>query len=617
VLEPITIHGLTIKNRVVRTAHGTNIGNGRVDEHLIAYHAARARGGVGLSILEAASVHHTDTGTLRLHDDRCVDDFRRLMSVIEPTGMRMFAQLNHLGHDGVPMHEGDQPWSASAVRSPGYGWPARAMTVDDIEELIVCFARVAGWAREGGLHGVEVHAAHGYLLQQFQSPVTNHRDDRYGGSFENRLRLTLDVVRAVRAAVGPDFVVGLRTGSDATDAGLQPDDCADVVRAVVDTGLIDYVNVTYGSCHRPHKIIGAMHERAGYELPYSEVVTKATTLPTLVTGRFRTLEEADAVIESGVADLVGMTRAHIADPEIVVKTISGRTNEVRPCIACNQGCVGGLGLGRMACAVNADVGFEHVREVDKAYEPVTAARNVLVVGGGPAGLEAARVAALRSHRVTLLEADDELGGNMRWSRLFPERALIGESIDWLIAEIGRLGVEVQTGQRVDDATIETVAPDTVIIATGSSPEARDGEWTSTSVAQLTAPPTGVGSVNVLDAMGSYEAVAVAEKLTQWGIDVAIFTTQSMLAAKALRELVVVPAMERIGRLPGRLSVTTKWDGADSSLPDADATVRIKRERPSWLPAHGSDRDVFVVGDAATPGNLWDAIRTGNEAGRRV
>ena len=169
-------------------------------------------------------------------------------------------------------------------------------------------------------------------------------------------------------------MVGVRTGADGTDEGVDAEDCADLVRAIEAAGLVDYINVTFGSCRRSHKIIGAMHEPTGYELPTSEVVTKATRLPSLVTGRFRTLADADAVIASGLADMVGMTRAHIADPDIVRKTVAGRADLVRACIACNQGCVGGLSLGRLGCAVNADVGFE--RQHEHAYEPAAQPRAV-------------------------------------------------------------------------------------------------------------------------------------------------------------------------------------------------------------------------------------------------
>jgi len=604
---------VTIPNRVARTAHGTNIGQGRLNDDLIAYHLARARGGVGLSIVEAASVHRTDTGTLRLHDDTCVADFRHLMDAVRPTGMRVFAQLGHLGYEAVPMEPGQRPWSASEVRSPNYGVLAHAMTLDEIEELVACFARVATWAREGGLDGVEVHAAHGYLLQEFLSPVTNHRDDRYGGSFENRLRFTVEVLTAVRAAVGRDFVVGVRTGAEATDDGLQAEDCGEVVAVLERLSLIDYANVTFGSCRVPHKIIGAMHEPIGYELPTSEVVTKVATVPTLVTGRFRTLAEADDVIGAGLADLVGMTRAHIADPDIVRKTRGGRSREVRPCIACNQGCVGGLGLGRMACTVNADVGFELAHR--DAYRRVARPRSVLVVGGGPAGLEAARVAALRGHHVVLCEADADLGGNMRYSRRFPHRATIGEIVDWLAAEAGRLGVDVRCSTVVDGAAAAALAPDAVVVATGARPTLAPGQLSSVDIAALGSAPPGVTTAVVVDRFGAYEAVGVSEMLVQWGIDVTVVTPHQMLGPRIVRELVLAPALARLGAGPGRFRLVT---GADPSepIPPADLVVVVDKE-PAPLGLGPTTADVHVIGDAAEPGNLWAAMRSANAVARAL
>jgi 2,4-dienoyl-CoA reductase-like NADH-dependent reductase (Old Yellow Enzyme family) len=599
---------------VVRTAHGTNIGQGRISDDLIAYHLARARGGVGLTIIEAASVHWTDTGTLRLHDESCVEDAARLMDAVRPTGMRVFAQLGHLGHEGVPMRAGERPWSASEVPSLTNGGTSHAMTLGEIDELIACFAQAARWMVDGGVDGIEVHAAHGYLLQGFLSPSTNRRTDHYGGSFENRLRLTVEVLGAVRAAVGGDVVVGVRTGAEADEAGMLAEDCADVVAALGETGLIDYVNVTFGSCRAAHKIIGAMHEPTGYELPTSEVVTKATTLPTIVTGRFRTLADADEVIRTGLADLVGMTRAHIADPDLVAKTRAGRAHEVRPCIACNQGCVGGLSLGRMACAVNADVGFERVHE--DAYEPVALPRRVLVVGAGPAGLEAARVAARRGHRVTLCEAADSVGGNLRWSRRFPHRDAIGEIVDWLAAELDRLGVELHCGTAVDDAGLRDLDPEVLILATGAERVRPDGAWSSIEIAALEAAPPGVASAVVVDRFGSYEVLGVAERLVGWGIDVTVVTPLPMLAMRALRELVVAPALERLAGGPGRFLARTGVDPGEP-LPEADLVVVIE---PAAR-AHGLTAldavEVHVVGDAREPGHLWAAIRSGNAAGRAV
>ncbi|MGI9624617.1 MAG: FAD-dependent oxidoreductase, partial [Acidimicrobiales bacterium] len=256
--------GVTVNNRVVRTAHGTNIGQGRVNDDLIAYHEARAHGGVGLTILEAASVHWSDTGTLRIHDESAVADYRRLMNRIEPTGMRVFQQLGHLGLGGVPM-DGSPPWAPSEIAAPVPG-PVHAMTTDEIAEVTECWVSAARFCQDGGLDGVEIHMAHGFLLQEFLSTKTNHRTDEYGGDWDNRMRFTWEVVRGVRAAVGDDFVVGIRTGAEAIDDGLSEHDCAEVARELDSAGLIDYGNVSYGSVWRSHKIMGGMIESAGYEL---------------------------------------------------------------------------------------------------------------------------------------------------------------------------------------------------------------------------------------------------------------------------------------------------------------------------------------------------------------
>jgi NADPH-dependent 2,4-dienoyl-CoA reductase/sulfur reductase-like enzyme len=237
---------------------------------------------------------------------------------------------------------------------------------------------------------------------------------------------------------------------------------------------------------------------------------------------------------------------------------------------------------------------------------------VLVVGGGPAGTEAARVAAMRGHHVVLCEASDSLGGNMRWSRQFPTRAGIGDSIDWLAAAIGRLGVDVRLGTRVDDATIAAIAPDVVVVATGGQAPGR--ELTSTDVVWMGGPPAGAKTALVVDRLGGYEVLGVSELLTGWGIDVQVVTPLPALAQKVIAEQVITPARERIAALPGRWTVQTEWDES-SPRPDADLVVVI--DRVAAPIAVAGERETIVVGDAAEPGNLWAAIRTGNAAGRSI
>lgn len=624
ILSPLVINGVELRNRVVRTAHGTNIGNGRVDQRLVAYHEARARGGVGLSLLEAASVHLTDTGTLRLHDSSCITDMAALATAVHRHGMKMFVQLGHLGYEAVTT-DGSAPWSASAIPGPNRGIVAHAMTFDDIDELTACFARVSGWARDAGMDGVEIHAAHGYLLEEFLSPATNERDDQYGGSLVNRARFTVEVLSAVRSAVGADFPLGVRVGPEAVDDGLDALDVGDIVRHLEGTGLLDYVNVTYGSCWAPHKIIGGMHEAAGYELPTSELITKVTSLPTLVTGRFRTLAEGERVLAEGVADLVGFTRATIADPDLVTKTIAGRADTIRPCIACNQGCVGGLSLGTMACTVNSDVGFEVER--GGAYEAAAHPRRVIVIGGGPAGLEAARVAALRGHAVTLFERSDRLGGAVHLAAAAPYRGLHVDIVGWFERELLRLGADVHLNTEFSS----DVSADDVLVAVGSRsnipPELAAHHDVRTVNDLYAGPIPDVASAVVVDLFGGYPALGAAETLVGAGAQVTYVTANPLVALRAQRELVVVPALQRMGDALTTL-VGHRAVGVDANrvfvTPDsppllADLVV-VADLRPDHTLAEtlaAAGHRVTEIGSGHEPGNLWAAIREGNAAGRHL
>ncbi len=590
VLAPIEINGREIKNRVVRTAHGTNIGQGRITDELIAYHAARAAGGCGLTILEAASVHSTDMGTLWLHDASVVDDYRRLMGRLAPNGMTVFQQLGHLGYEGVTA-DGGPPWSASELAGPSIRQPAKAMTADDIAELTDAFAQAAQWSVEGGVHGVEVHIAHGYLLQQFMSSATNQRTDHYGGPWENRIRLACEVVGAVRTAVGPDIPLGVRIGSEAVgDGGVTEHDCAELVMVLADDGLIDYVNLTYGSCLRPHKIMGGMHEPPGYELESAAPVVAAVDLPAIVTGRFRTLAEADELIAKGVADMVGLTRAHIADPELVAKSVAGRESEVRPCIAGNDGCVGGLNRGRLSCAVNPAVG----RELDQPPHQYSAQTGrVVVVGGGPGGMEAARLAALQGHDVVLFEARDRLGGAVRQAQELPTRALLGDICDWQERELNRLGVDVRLDQPADVEAITATRPDLVVVATGA---------TGAEIPEISEMPKGATAV-VDDRFGGYEALGLAEWLATQGLAVTLTTPGRRVAANALLDLVVQPARERLQSL--NVKIQTKVE----IPPQADLTLTVTKHPHDPLSADltNAGLNAQVIGDAQTPGTILTAI----------
>ncbi len=635
VLTPLTIKRITLKNRVVSTAHGTNLGRGALSDDLIAYHVERARGGVGLTILEASSVHWSGPMTLHAWNDGVIPRYRKLMAAVAPHGMRIFSQLNHLGvYQGAPWC---RPWSASEVLQPVTGTPSHAMTEADIAEVVDGFAQAAARAQQGGLHGVEVHCAHGHLLQQFLSPKTNQRTDRYGGSFENRVRFYLETLAAVRAAVGDDYVVGTRVGPHNTPDGLNIEEHFAIVDRLLESGLIDYLSVSHGSALNPHKIVGAMHEPTGYELPHSVPIARLTTLPRLVTGRFRTLEDADVVIGRGDADLVGMTRAHIADPAIVSKSRAGRSNEIRPCIGCNQGCVGGLAEGQLGCTVNVAVGRER-RLTERLIKPAPAPRSVWVVGGGPAGMEAARVAALRGHRVILYETANQLGGTLRIARKAPFHTDIGHIADWLSEELLRRRVQIRLQARLTRKLLTHTRPDHLIIATGATPgpSVLPGAQRN-NVVGLRALLQGQGPRGrhavVYDTEGSYAGIAAAEHLIGFGLHVVFVTPFDSFAPGMATALVSAPASERL-HLSGRFELITRArigqiesdrvlveseDGWPSRSVAADTVVLAEPE------VGGSDLEVVarelelshtVVGDALAPGSLQQAIAQGNMAGRQ-
>lgn len=645
VLDPLAIGPVQVRNRVVRTGHGTGMGGGTISAALVDYHVERARGGVGLTILEAMAVGSSAYPFLVAGAPGVVEGYRALMERVRPHGMRVFQQLGHLGNE-IPERDGSPPWSSSDTVGALVGIQSQPMTHAQIDWLVERFAIAARDCEAGGLDGIELHMAHGYLVQQFLSPLFNRREDEYGGDFENRIRLTLRLLGAVRAEVSPRLAVGVRLSPELMPGGFGPDDVARLVRMLCEHRLVDYVNLTLGTDYDFHKIIAAMHEPTGYELPYAAPVKAASAVPVLVTGRFRTLQEADEVIASGRADLVALTRAHIADPDIVRKTLAGDVEGVRPCIACNHGCIGGLmTVGRIGCAVNVAVGSEATLS-ERLISRSARALRVLVVGGGPAGLEAARVAAMRGHRVVLAEATGRLGGSLNVAARAPRRGTIADIVRWQEREIARLDVEVQYGSYIEPDDVRRISPDAVIVATGSSPRLDGRQHLAPGlVAAGMEQPHVVSSHDVLlgdgradwgrsavvlDDTGHYEAVAVAEYLLSRGLSVTFVTGHSRFAPGLEPSLSAAPALERLGagsfRLVtyGRLlSVGLRTArvglhyGGEWEVP-ADAVVFVSHNRCNRQLLDGLGEagiPVLPVGDVVSPRYLQVAIREGHFAGR--
>ncbi|WP_231639234.1 FAD-dependent oxidoreductase [Sphingomonas profundi] len=648
VLSPIAIGPVTVPNRVARTGHGTGLGGGTMSATLIDYHAARARGGVGLTILELLAVGSSAYPFLRADGMDLIAGYRALMAAVRPHGMRVFQQIGHLGNE-IPEADGSPPWSSSDSIGALVGIPAEAMSIAQIDGLVAAYRAAAQGCIDGGLDGVELHMAHGYLVQQFMSPLHNRRTDEYGGSFDNRMRLPLRLLEAVRAMLPAHMALGVRLSSEGLPGGMTPDDVATVAALFQARGLIDFLNLTLGTDYNPHKVIGAMHEPAGYEIEAGQPPRRAVSVPVLVTGRFRTLEEAEQVIAHGEADLVAMTRAHIADPDIVRKTMEGQADDVRPCIGCNHGCIGGLlTVGRIGCTVNVAVGAEATLD-EALIAPAAESRRVLVVGGGPAGLEAARVAALRGHEVILAEAAAHLGGAVAIARRAPRRAGIGDIVDWLEREIFRLGVDVRLSTYVQADDVAEIAPDVLIVATGSLPRMDGTQYLSPGriaagmerrhvvsshdlLLEHSNRDWGARAV-VYDDVGHYEGVAAAEFLIERGTAVTFVTGRSSFAPALEPSLSADPALERLakgdfelityGRLTAvdeaAVTVERRYGGPSRAV-EADTVVFVSHNAPNRELLDTVDDPavrVIPVGDVRSPRFLQTAIREGHLAARGI
>ena len=652
VLTPIKVGPIELRNRVARTAHGTRLALHSFED-LTAFHALRAEGGVGLAILEIMGVHPTSPMSLNVFNSAHGEGLSRMMEKLKPLGMKVFQQIWHGGHHTLPV-DGSPPWSPSDEPGPVIGVVPVAMTKMMIDEIVGAFAHTAKKCEEWGLDGIEVHAAHGYLLQQFLSPNTNKREDDYGGSFDNRARFTLEVLAAIRATVSKNMAVSVRIAPDDTAGGAGVEDNARLLAMLEARGLIDMIDVSFGSKQAYPKMIGGMHEPVGYELDHTTPITRLAKVPSLVTGRFRTLEEADTIIRAGDADMVALTRAHIADPWIIKKTIAGHPEQVRPCIACNQGCLAGTKAvnPRLACTVNAGAGWERTQG-DHTHTPVSTPKRVLVIGGGPAGMEAARVAATRGHKVTLVEAEPALGGRIQLASRAPTRATMRDIIVWLEQEVYRLGVGVRLSTYMEADEVLAEGADEVIVATGSAPR-MDG----IQVSNPGEPIIGFDQPHVLsswdvflderrdlgraalviDETGHFEAIAVSETLQARGLSVTFITRHTGLAPQMETALMVEPALQRmkargvfdfhprtravsIGKGTAVIAPTyLKAEGKQLVTVPADTVVYVSPNRSNrglYDELRAKGVSVRIVGDANSPRYLPTAIKEGSLAGAAV
>jgi 2,4-dienoyl-CoA reductase-like NADH-dependent reductase (Old Yellow Enzyme family) len=649
IFRPASLRHKTLRNRVVFGAHTTNMAVGGLPtaQH-VAYYRERALGGAAMLVVEPMPVHAAAVltrGNFRHSSDDVIPHFRRLTEASKAEGAVMIQQLYHVGAHGDADNSWHPNWSPSGGPSYHDSDGSHAMTEAEIEETIDAFVQTARRCQAAGFDGVEVWAAYHALLDQFWTPFSNSREDRWGGSLDNRTRLSREICHRIRKHCGEDFIVGLAVNDEPdVPVALSRESLAEIIALHDREQAMDYVTCGSGSYFDFYKLIPTFlyGEKLGVDLAQT---LKAVTDHALVTAEshIRTPENAETLLGAGEADLVSIVRGQIADPHLVNKAREGRPEDIRGCLSCNQMCWGRRYRDYwISCLINPSAGREHEWGGDR-FETTAQPKTVLVVGGGPAGLEAARVAGERGHKVTLAEAGPELGGQFRLAGLQPRRGQITDLIAWYGRQLDKLGVEVRFNSYLEAEDIAAFGADRVILATGSLPAGSGfqkvmahletlpgierGDVWSTEDVMMRAARLGE-RVIVLDEGGNWRGCGTAWKLAEDGHQVTIVTPDPLVGKELQRSAADFPLRRTLAGLGVRFVTETalcEWtaEGArtldllseEEGLIAADSLVlatvnRVDGALAEALRARGI---AFTeIGDAAAPRQAALAFHDGRK-----
>lgn len=634
-------------NRFVFAAHQTNFASHhRFEKRHAAYYGARAAGGAGLIVLEPSVVHPSDWPyeyAIFGYEPQVTEGYRLVADAVHRHGALVLAQLSHSGMQGTSHYSQRPLWAPSPVPEVNSREMPKEMEAEDITAVINAFAVAAQHAMAGGLDGVEINAGQDSLIRQFLSPLTNQRGDEYGGELENRLRFARAVIAAVRSAVGREAIVGLRLAGDeyAPWAGIKPEDAAEIARLLTTDGRIDFVSVTSGGIYTGHLTRPGLYAPPGFAAHLAAGIKAAVPVPVFAQGSIVDPQMAAGLIEQGRADAVEMTRALIAEPELPNKIRDGDAASIRPCVLSNMDNIIGLVQNpRLSCVNNPAAGYEGTPE----FLPLTRAPlhyRVMVVGAGPAGLEAARVAALRGHTVTIYERNERLGGALRLAAKAPGRERLALAADWLEAQVRKLSITIRTGVEVTIEHVQREAPEAVIVAVGGRPGAYPRLTFDDSIPILTprqvmngALPAARGKAVVLDAIGDQVGMGVTERLAEegWQVDVVssdMFIGQRLTASmeltpwnqRAAAKSITFRPQVRVEQVTARrVSGFDCFDRQPIEIDDVDLVVTVTPEVPEedlYFALKEAGHRVFRAGDCVGPRYMSQAILEGYRAGREV
>ena len=643
---PLALGPITARNRIVFSAHLTNYArDGKPTEQHAAYYEARAAGGAGLIITEEHSTHPTDWPYEKLihgfHRD-VIPGYRTITDAVHRHRVPIFAQINHNGGQASSMFSRLPVWAPSAVADPLFREVPKAATHAEIDEIVAGYARVSEHCAEGGFDGIELQCSHSSIVRGFLSPATNRRTDEYGGSLANRCRLLVDIVTAVRRVIGGGLALGVRIcGDELIEGGTTIDDAVEIAKLVETTGNVDYINTSIGVATASLFMIEAsMHVPPGYAMFIPSAIRKAVDLPVVGVGRFKDPLQAERALAEGHCDLVGVVRGQIADADFAAKAKAGATDDIRLCLSCNQECVGRMGLNRwLGCIENPRTGKEAAQAKRR---PVPFRKSVMIVGAGPAGLQAAIAAARGGHEVTVYEKERYAGGQVRLAASVPNRAELGDMIRNQLTECRRLGVTIEYGVGVGPDLVSELRPDHVIIAMGAEPQRPwwvpdDAERVVDVRAVLDGTASPTGDVVVIDELGFHHATSVAELLADRGCTVEIVTNGMVVG----QDLGITLDMENWWIRAGAKGIVQSTDLVAMGMgePAPQRTVNLLHHptgvtvtrNPDWVvlavPAGpvewlyhelaASGVSVERIGDCVAPRRAHAAVIEGDRAGAAV
>jgi len=632
--SPFRIGNLELKNRIVMPPMATHFAgeDGAVNDRHIAYYVKRIKGGVGYITSEHTGVMKQGRAfpNMALIDsDQHIAHFKRLVEAIHREGGKIVIQINHAGRQTSSSITGSPIVAPSAIPCPVRKEMPKELSQGEIQIVIEAFREAARRVKEAGADGVEIHMAHGYLINQFLSPFSNKRTDDYGGDPDRRMRMAIEVLRTVRNQVGSAFLVLCRLSADEyVEGGLKLEDTKEIAKTLERNGadalhISACVAVSGYLNHPPY------YAEEGVFVHLAQGIKSVVSVPVIAVGRIRTPELANKILEEKKADLISMGRALIADPNFPMKALQGKTKDIIPCISCNR-CIQSIRKGALQCAVNPETGREEIFKLQKADHP----KKVWIIGGGPAGMKAAEIAALRGHQVNLYEEKEKLGGKFLLAALPPRKQVLKEFIDQLTAQLRKLPVKILLGKSFRPASLRRGKPDVVIVATGGKPflPAIDGihESRTISVEDALSGSVTLGK-RVLIVGGGGIGAEVADHLSENGKEVTLVEMREGIALdlvahlqyflnKRLKEkgVQILTSTKAIRFETGGLWVedpqgTKKLEGFDSIVlalgwsPNDEMVESLK----------GKVSEVYLIGDASKPREVMEAVLEGEEVALKI